>query len=780
MLIDSSAAGTIDVSQDIASGQVQLRENGLHTMQIGLLNKRRKYDRAFSPNDRFVIYMKRITELLVMTGYLNAVPYVTAWERTISLTGSCSNKRLLYHYWDPGSQAAFQLLSATGNLGDQNTANDGGIGSKVLAILEKVAGLDPNHIHLGQIPGDWMRKIVSLYNATESQVGYFFSGLGGQNSNGSTNFNQSVGTTYRSDAPNGAGLPTTFAAVTANAPLFPNDIQPLRSDGLWIGLQWGYRTPPDGNFSSGVYAPIPLGYLKDRRVVITNPNNNKGAVLSPCGWGPGPRAASANNPAPTACISSFVMEALGLHEGDDVMVAWVKPDQESNYGPQLLVTAPTNADPGVQTARTNSYQPQTNPNAVSVVSTAGQKAASAAYQECTRNPAIWYQWGGTDPNSGLDCSGLVQYAWKQAGVTIPRTSEDQYAAMHDPSISADNLQPGDLIFYEGVPPAHVTMYVGLGSMAEAAHTGTTLHVVPVYPGYVGFGRPKGVDALGTQVTGSGAGAAAAGGDVTNQQLITEWDWFGQGPDPLSMILSGERALMNDQPLLPFIDMLIKTSMRSWCAAPNGDFISWFPDYFGVYGTAGVMDIANIELQDFTIMWADDHLITHQFTAGTYVPTILGPSPGGPTSAANIADTMGIATVEVPQILQALFNLSPTESGGDLVAKLLNRFGARPNFTPMQTILGHIAEFWYALYLFQMNWASQFSARVPITFMPEMYPGMLMRLPQYGFQAYVTGVTHSFNLSQGGGFKTDVDVIAPSATTGSGLYGLPQGGLGGLV
>jgi hypothetical protein len=98
---------------------------------------------------------------------------------------------------------------------------------------------------------------------------------------------------------------------------------------------------------------------------------------------------------------------------------------------------------------------------------------------------------------------------------------------------------------------------------------------------------------------------------------------------------------------------------------------------------------------------------------------------------------------------------------------------------MGTILGHLAEFWYALYLFQYNWASQFSASVSLTFMPELYPGMLLQLPSIGFQAYIQQVQHECNLESGGGFTTTVTIIAPStigSTTGqSQLWGLPKGG-----
>jgi hypothetical protein len=109
-------------------------------------------------------------------------------------------------------------------------------------------------------------------------------------------------------------------------------------------------------------------------------------------------------------------------------------------------------------------------------------------------------------------------------------------------------------------------------------------------------------------------------------------------------------------------------------------------------------------------------------------------------------------------------------------KVLSRFGPRVDARTVPTISGPSeAEFWYALYLFQKNWAQQFSSHVALTFMPELFPGMLMRLPSYKFQCYVNAVTHTFNFQAGGGFSTGVEVIAPSATDKSGFFGLPRAG-----
>jgi cell wall-associated NlpC family hydrolase len=793
-LIDTQA-GTIDVSQDITQGIVQLRENALHTMSLGLLNKRRKYDRVFTPNDRFVIYMKRIREMLIITGYLNTVPFVTAWQRTITITGSCAAKRLAYHYWDPGLPESEALLAHNGILGDPANGPDGGISAKMEAVLTQVCGMTNTQIHIGVIPASWMSKIATLYNAVEGQFGNFYASLGGSNSQGSataangatagsTNPILTRGKFTLPNTPPGVDLPTNMGPVTGAAPLTMGIQAP--KDQFWIAMQWGYRLGPDGTKNTpGIDKVKSTAWLAKRKIIVANPNSNAAAIVYAVGWGPKQVSKGIQ---PQICLDKKLMQALGILEGDFAEVAWVDPKEEAADAFGVISGAAAGSASGSgQTAGTSNTYSSAATGTVQVVSVAGLNAANWATAKCTANPPIPYAMGGTGPNS-YDCSGLTSQAWLNGGkIQIPRTSQTQYAAMHVPNMTVAQLEPGDLIFYEGIPPGHVTMWVGGNKMAEAPQTGEMLHITDYRSDSVGFGRPSDAAAkAGTTSIPTGSTAATAtDSSSATQQLITEWDWFGNGPDPLSMQLSGVRSLMNDQPVLPFINMLANASQRSWCSAPNGDFISWFPDFFGVYQTAGIMDVTSVELQDFTMVWSDESLMTHQFTAGTYMPSVFGSTPGGPTAVGNMAMTMGIATVQSPQILKALLNLSeadmaPNGSGSILIKALLNRFGVRPVFTSMPTIVGHLAEFWYALYLFQMNWASQFNTVIPITFMPELYPGMLLRLKQFGFQCYITGVTHTFNLTQGGGFKTDVNVIAPSATDNSGLFGLAKGGLSGLV
>jgi cell wall-associated NlpC family hydrolase len=99
-----------------------------------------------------------------------------------------------------------------------------------------------------------------------------------------------------------------------------------------------------------------------------------------------------------------------------------------------------------------------------------------------------YQWGGSSPTTGFDCSGFTMWAWSHAGVSLPHSSAAQYASL--PHVAQADLQPGDLLFFYS-PISHVGMYVGGGRMIHSSHPGTTVSVVPVYWQYFsGASRPS--------------------------------------------------------------------------------------------------------------------------------------------------------------------------------------------------------------------------------------------------------------------------------------------------
>jgi cell wall-associated NlpC family hydrolase len=134
---------------------------------------------------------------------------------------------------------------------------------------------------------------------------------------------------------------------------------------------------------------------------------------------------------------------------------------------------------------------------VTLVDVGSSAQGLAAVRAAESQIGVPYVWGGETPGHGFDCSGLVQWAWAQAGIQIPRTTESQWPAMvHVP---LNDLEPGDLLFYYNLDGDntvdHVVMYVGTGewgssTVIAAAHTGTDVEFAPVFTnGLEGAARP---------------------------------------------------------------------------------------------------------------------------------------------------------------------------------------------------------------------------------------------------------------------------------------------------
>lgn len=133
---------------------------------------------------------------------------------------------------------------------------------------------------------------------------------------------------------------------------------------------------------------------------------------------------------------------------------------------------------------------------------AANGAASRALAFALEQRGVPYLYGG-ESRTGYDCSGLVQAAYRSAGINLPRTAQEQYdAGPHLPTTA--QLQPGDLVFFGQGPGAvgHVGIVVAPGEMVDAPHTGTVVQTEP-FPTtvgakwgedvYVGATRPDGTN-----------------------------------------------------------------------------------------------------------------------------------------------------------------------------------------------------------------------------------------------------------------------------------------------
>ena len=104
-----------------------------------------------------------------------------------------------------------------------------------------------------------------------------------------------------------------------------------------------------------------------------------------------------------------------------------------------------------------------------------------------------YLWGATGPDA-FDCSGLAMMAYQAAGITIPRTSQAQWA--YGKQIPASQAQPGDLVFFAGsdgtmTAPGHVGIVLKPGTMIDAPYTGQVVREEPISdtPDLVGYTQP---------------------------------------------------------------------------------------------------------------------------------------------------------------------------------------------------------------------------------------------------------------------------------------------------
>ncbi|WP_336029808.1 C40 family peptidase [Geodermatophilus sp. FMUSA9-8] len=105
----------------------------------------------------------------------------------------------------------------------------------------------------------------------------------------------------------------------------------------------------------------------------------------------------------------------------------------------------------------------------------GSGAAQAAVQTALAQVGDPYVWGAGGPNA-FDCSGLTQYAYAAAGISLPHSSRMQ--SQMGTAVTRSQLQPGDLIFYYS-PVSHVSMYIGNGQMVHASTSGVPVKVVSV-------------------------------------------------------------------------------------------------------------------------------------------------------------------------------------------------------------------------------------------------------------------------------------------------------------
>jgi cell wall-associated NlpC family hydrolase len=119
----------------------------------------------------------------------------------------------------------------------------------------------------------------------------------------------------------------------------------------------------------------------------------------------------------------------------------------------------------------------------------------SAVEVARRYLGVPYVFGGSNPATGLDCSGLVQLVFRQLGIALPRTAQLQYEATQP--VPQDQLQPGDLVFFARTYDdprdwiTHVGIYIGGGLQINAPAPGQVVSIQPVFSGFWGAHYARG-------------------------------------------------------------------------------------------------------------------------------------------------------------------------------------------------------------------------------------------------------------------------------------------------
>ncbi len=184
--------------------------------------------------------------------------------------------------------------------------------------------------------------------------------------------------------------------------------------------------------------------------------------------------------------------SLGLEPGTQLLVGLARASQPATQERQnrlswvALGVSGHGADTGEQGPFTELFAPPSS-------GPIGVRAVEIA----ERYLGTPYLWGGADPLTGFDCSGLTMYVYRQLGIDLTHYTGAQW--YEGARVPPSSLEPGDLVFFHASPrgPQHEGLYIGNGRFLHAPHTGDVVRISsltdPSYLfGYVGAVRPYGV------------------------------------------------------------------------------------------------------------------------------------------------------------------------------------------------------------------------------------------------------------------------------------------------
>jgi hypothetical protein len=263
--------------------------------------------------------------------------------------------------------------------------------------------------------------------------------------------------------------------------------------------------------------------------------------------------------------------------------------------------------------------------------------------------------------------------------------------------------------------------------------------------------------------GAGGGEGSLYSTATAASFISQIAYPSTDERVKAQLFGGEKALMNAQPLLPFVQQVCESTLRSFQSLPNGDFFGFYPDYFGELGHRNpYWKIYDIEILDGGIDLTDEGLATHVFAIGNSTwpgsQELINEVNAG---VMTIFEAFEGGLLHNPEA-EAIASQQPGQSKVVHTSEAIDfikRYGARPLKTEFPMVYSTLYESLLAYQSFLVSWSRQFASTFTFTFMPELYPGGKVAFPEHGIQMYIEEVTHTWDLTDG--FMTMAKLTAPS-------------------
>lgn len=835
----------------VVSGSVDRKINQVSTASVVIRNPKLKWtggqgnigQAVFHPMDRITIFLQRLSThpIQVFSGYLDDTPWLALYPGTVTLNASCTLKRLLYTQWDPAlpftieflsqygwssnGQGQLQNLSAVSTIlgpSDPTTQNnqktsggtttgttpsstDGGIGSLLFEVLNKIGGWDESDIYIEALPPNLLAPIKKLYKTllaqttqSETQLESFYKAVIGSSSYGSaapqaTALASSAINPTPTDAKNIVqqidavatthGIPSDFAICTClcETSFSLSSVNSFNNDNATGWYQFTSANPyPSANLGSDwvtIARNLTQACTYFCQAALAALTTYPGiSIADRSTWETW--AEDTQQPGAGAYASLW---ASNLALADKYL---------SQYGSQSSSTTLPLA--GHQTQGSSSTQTTTAGNQGSSNTNPGTNTQTYAQME-----GLWIAAGG-DPKVASIMAAIATHESQGEATIIQQGQPYATTGWGLWQITPGNSEPSVGIDQALLDPltnakAAVIKYKAAGFQPWEADYATGLYkqylqnVAPVAPSSTKTGA--------TNLTGNNTGitsvAPGAGSDAIAASFALSFDFPTIEATAGALLLVGQKSYMNDEPILPFIQQLAQGSMRDFQSLPNGNFYAFYPDYFGGFGKTPYWEIDDIEILDGNIQLSDQALATHVYVTGD---TLYG-GLGQPVDINEQAASTGVVTVSNFDFDSFLYkgqqggaqavngstagklagqgpgqsNKKSPKNNQEFFANqvmsdpktFLERYGVRPLVQNAPFIRTHFFELLLAFQIFELLWARQFQTTFSFTFMPEVYPGGIVSFPNHGIQCYVEEVLHTFDYTEG--FTTQATLTAPSST-----------------